>query len=178
MKAFILFLTALICFTLLHRTCSAKNLQIGNMAPNFELKNQDGQTVTLNDFKGQKVALYFYPKDNTPGCSEQACSLSDSFAALTEAGITILGLSGGSTKSKQKFIAKKHLPFTLLIATKQTFKDYGVNAKWYNVLSWLFNLPKRWTFLVNEYGMIVGIIKDVDTKNHAQQILDGFNAVK
>lgn len=176
MKALVLFLTALICFTALH--CSAKDLQIGNKAPYFSLVNQDGETVTLDDFKGKKIALYFYPKDNTPGCSEQACSLRDDYAALAEAGITILGLSRGSVKSKQKFIAKKHLPFTLLIATKQTFKDYGVNPKWYNVLSWLFGLPKRWTFLVNEYGLIVGIIKDVKTKNHAQQILDAFNAVK
>jgi peroxiredoxin Q/BCP len=175
MKALTLLLTALICFTALHCTCSAKDLQIGNMAPNFELENQNGEMVNLNDFRGQKVALYFYPKDNTPGCSEQACSLRDDFAALTEAGITILGLSKGSVKSKQKFIAKKHLPFTLLIAKKQTFKDYGVNRGfWW----WILGLPKRWTFLVNEYGMIVGIIKKVDTKNHAQQILDGFNAVK
>ncbi len=173
MKAIVLFLTALICFTALH--CSAKQLQIGNRAPNFSLVNQNGETVTLDDFKGQKVALYFYPKDSTPGCSEQACSLRDDYAALTEAGITILGLSRGSVKSKQKFIAKKGLPFTLLVATKQILKDYGVNRGfwWY-----IFGLPKRWTFLVNEYGLIVGIIKDVDTKHHAQQILDAFNAVK
>jgi len=175
MKAFILFLTALICFTALHCTCSAKELQIGNRAPGFELLNQDGEMVNLDDFKGQKIALYFYPKDNTPGCSQQACSLRDDFAALTEAGITVLGLSRGSVKSKQKFIEKKHLPFTLLIATKQTFKDYGVNRRF--ILGW-FGIPKRWTFLVNEYGLIVGIIKKVDTKNHAQQILDAFNAVK
>jgi len=175
MRAIILLLSALICATALYHTCSAKELQIGNRAPYFSLFNQDGETVTLDDFKGQKIALYFYPKDSTPGCSEQACSLRDDFAALTEAGITILGLSRGSVKSKQKFIEKKHLPFTLLIATKQTLKDYGVNRGfWW----WILGLPKRWTFLVNEYGLIVGIIKDVDTKHHAQQILDAFNAVK
>jgi peroxiredoxin Q/BCP len=175
MKALVLFLTALICLTTLHYTCSAKQLQIGNRAPGFELENQNGEMINLDDFKGQKVALYFYPKDNTAGCSQQACSLRDDFAALTEAGITVIGLSRGSVKSKQKFIEKKHLPFMLLIATKQTIKDYGVNKGfWW----WIFGLPKRWTFLVNEYGLIVGIIKDVDTKNHAQQILDAFNAVK
>jgi peroxiredoxin Q/BCP len=175
MKAIILFLTTLICLTALHCTCSAKELQIGNLAPAFSLQNHSGETVNLNDFKGKKVALYFYPKDSTPGCSEQACSLRDDFAILTEAGITILGLSRGSVKSKQKFIEKKHLPFTLLIATKEILKDYGVNRGfWW----WIFGLPKRWTFLVNEYGMIVGIIKKVETKNHAQQILDAFNAVK
>lgn len=175
MKALVLLFTALICFTVLHCTCSAKELQIGNRAPGFSLVNQNGEPVTLDDFKGKKIALYFYPKDNTPGCSEQACSLRDDYATLTNAGITVLGLSKGSVKSKQKFIAKKHLPFTLLVATKQTFKDYGVNKGWW---WWLFGLPKRWTFLVNEYGLIVGIIKQVDTKDHAQQILDTFNAVK
>ena len=174
MKAFVLLL-ALICFTAF-RCSSAKELHVGDNAPDFALLNQDGEMVTLDDFKGQKVALYFYPKDDTPGCSEQACSLRDDFAALTEAGITILGLSGGSVKDKQKFIAKKGLPFTLLIATKQTFKDYGVNSGW--LWCWPLRLPQRWTFLINEHGIIVGIIKKVDTKHHAQQILDEFNAIK
>jgi len=173
MKALIIFLTALICFTAY--TCSAKQLQIGNKAPHFELENQNGEMVNLDDFRGQKVAIAFYPKDNTTGCTKEMCNLRDDFAALTDEHITVLGLSRGSVKSKQKFIAKKGLPFTLLVATKQTFKDYGVNKGfWW----WIFGLPKRWTFLVNEYGLIVGIIKNVDTKNHAQQILDGFNAVK
>lgn len=176
MKALIVFLTALICFTTLHCSCSKKELHIGDKAPYFSLLDQNGNTTTLDDFKGQKVALYFYPKDDTPGCSQQACSLRDDFAALTEAGITIIGMSGGSVKSKQKFIEKKHLPFMLLIATKQTFKDYGVNNGW--LWTWPLRLPRRWTFLINENGIIVGIIKNVDTKHHAQQILDAFNAIK
>lgn len=175
MKILVVFLTALICFTALHCTCSAKKLQIGDKAPSFTLLNQNGETVKLSDFIGQKVALYFYPKDNTPGCSEQACSIRDGFATLTEAGITILGLSKGSIKSKQNFIEKKHLPFTLLIATNQTLKDYGVNSGW---LWCLLRLPKRWTFLIDENGIIVDIIKNVDTKHHAQQILNAFNAIK
>src|SRR5579872_883674 len=125
--------------TALQAGCSSVNLKVGDKAPEFALVNQDGTIVHLSDFLGSKVALYFYPKDNTPGCSQQACSLRDDFAALTEAGITILGLSKGSVKSKQKFIAKKGLPFTLLVATKQTFKDYGVNKGfWW----WIFGLPK------------------------------------
>ncbi len=171
MKTLVLLLASLICFATLH--CSAKELHIGDQAPDFALLNQDGEMVTLNDFKGQKIALYFYPKDNTPGCSEQACSLRDDFAALTKAGITVLGLSKGSVKSKQKFIAKKGLPFTLLIAKEKTLKDYGVNTGFFHLY-----LPKRWTFLVDEDGIIVGIIKKVDTQHHAQQILDGFNAGK
>ena len=175
MKALIVLLTALICFTALHYTCSAKELHVGDKAPDFALLNQDGKTVTLDNFKGQKIALYFYPKDNTPGCSEQACSLRDDFVALTEAGITILGLRTGSVKDKQKFIAKKGLPFTLLVATERTLKAYGVN---HGVLHFFFRTPQRWTFLVNEDGIIVGIIKKVNTKHHAQQILDEFNAIK
>lgn len=175
MKKISLLLT-LLSSTIMYCACSTKELKVGDKAPEFTLLNQDGQLVNLADFKGQKVALYFYPKDNTPGCSQQACSLRDDFAQLRDAGITILGLSTGSVKSKQNFIAKKHLPFTLLIATNQTFKDYGVNAKWYNIVWWLLDLPKRWTFLVDENGIIVAIIKNVDTKHHAQQILDAFNA--
>ena len=128
--------------------------------------------VHLSDFIGKKVALYFYPKDNTPGCTQQACSLRDSFDALKKAGITILGLSKGSVRSKQKFIRKQHLTFPLLIATNKTLRDYGVNTGLFRLY-----LPKRWTFLVNENGTIVEIIKDVNTKNHAQQILNAFKDV-
>jgi peroxiredoxin Q/BCP len=170
----ILLLLALIGFTALHCGCATKNLQIGDKAPEFALLNQDGETVHLADFKGKKVALYFYPKDSTPGCTQQACSLRDGFELLREANITILGLSKGSVKSKQHFIKKQHLPFPLLIATNDTLKDYDVNTGWL----WLLRLARRWTFLIDENGIIVGIIKNVDTKNHAQQILNAFNALK
>ncbi len=153
-----------------------KNYILVDKAPEFGLLNQNGEMVHLADFKGKKVALYFYPKDSTPGCTQQACSLRDSFDALREAGITILGMSGGSVKSKQNFIKEQHLNFPLLIATNETFKDYGVN-KWMAMV-WLFRLPKRWTFLIDENGIIVGIIKDVDAKNHAMQILNAFDAIK
>jgi peroxiredoxin Q/BCP len=169
----ILLLLALIGFTALECGCSSKNLQIGDKAPEFALLNQDGETVHLADFKGKKVALYFYPKDSTPGCTQQACSLRDGFSALRAADITILGLSKGSVRSKQHFIKKQHLPFPLLIATNDTLKDYGVNTGWL----WPLRLPKRWTFLIDENGIIVGIIKDVDAKNHALQILNAFNAL-
>lgn len=170
MKALLL-LMALISFTTLHCACSSKSLKIGDMAPNFELVNQHGDLVKLADFKGKKVALYFYPKDSTPGCTEQACSLRDEFDDLQDAGIVILGLSKGSIKSKQKFINKQHLPYSLLIATDAVLDAYGVSTGF-----WRLYLPKRYTFLVNEKGIIVAIIKNVDTKHHAQQILDTFNA--
>jgi thioredoxin-dependent peroxiredoxin len=169
----LLLLLSLISFTTLHCICVTKSLRIGDKAPDFELVNQNGELVRLSDFKGKKVALYFYPKDNTPGCTQQACSLRDSFAPLHDADITILGLSKGSIRSKQKFIAKQHLNFPLLVATEDVLKCYGINT---GLLQ--FYLPKRRTFLVNEEGIIVGIIEKIDTKNHAQQILDAFNAKK
>jgi len=171
MKALLLFL-AIFCCIALQCGCTTKELKIGDKAPAFGLLNQDGQMVHLSDFIGKKVALYFYPKDSTPGCTQQACSLRDSFDALKAAGITILGLSKGSVKSKQKFIQKQHLTFPLLIATNKTLQDYGVNTGLLRLY-----LPKRWTFLIDENGIIVGIIKDVNTKNHAQQILNAFNAL-
>jgi len=171
MKILLLLLT-LISFTALQCGCTTKELQIGDKAPEFSLLNQDGETVHLADFKGKKVALYFYPKDSTPGCTQQACSLRDGFSALRDADITILGLSKGSVKSKQSFMKKQHLTFPLLIATEDTLKAYGVNTGLLRLY-----LPKRWTFLIDENGIIVGIIKDVDAKDHATQILNAFNAL-
>ena len=168
MKALLL-LMAMISFITLNCTCTTKNLNVGDVAPDFELVDQNGNTVKLSDLKGKRIALYFYPKDNTPGCTQQACSLRDGFEALKEAGIVILGLSKGSIKSKQNFIKKQHLNFPLLIATQEILDAYGVSTGLLHLY-----LPKRYTFLVDEQGIIVAIIKNVDTKNHAQQILDAF----
>lgn len=167
----LLVLIAITSAIALHGGCPT-NLKIGDTAPNFQLIDQNGTEVKLIDFKGKKVALYFYPADSTPGCTQQACSLRDGFDLLKEAGITILGLSKGSVKSKQKFITSQHLNFPLLIATKDVLKAYGVD---HGFLHFFFGTPQRWTFLVDENGIIVTIIKNVDTKNHAQQILDAFN---
>lgn len=144
-------------------------LKVGDKAPDFELVNQDGELVKLSDFKGKKVALYFYPKDSTPGCTQQACSLRDNFKQLEEKGIVILGLSKGSVKSKQKFINAHGLTFPLLIATDELLKKYGVNTGF-----WRAYLPKRQTFLIDENGIIIAIIEKVKTKNHAEQILEIF----
>ena len=163
-----LLLLALISF-ISFCSCSAESPKIGEKAPDFELMNQNGEMIKLSDYKGKKVALYFYPKDSTPGCTQQACSLRDGFEILEDAGIFILGLSKGSVRSKQNFIKKQHLNFPLLIATKDVLEKYGVNTG----LSRLY-LPKRRTFLINENGIIVAIIENIDTKNHAQQILDAF----
>src|SRR6266436_5154704 len=141
----LLALSILLSSTIIYGGCSTTELKVGDTAPEFALLNQDGQIIRLSDFIGQKVALYFYPKDNTPGCSQQACSLRDDFEQLHDAGITILGLSKGSIRSKQSFIKKKHLNFPLLIATNDVLKAYGVNTGLFRLY-----LPKRWTFLIDE----------------------------
>lgn len=169
----LLLLMALISFTTLHCVCSTKSLKIGDKAPDFDLLDQNGERIKLSDFKGKKVALYFYPKDDSYGCTQQACSLRDGFDALHDADITILGLSKGSVKSKQKFAAGQHLNFPLLVATENVLEAYGVNTGLFRLY-----LPKRRTFLIDENGIIVGIIEKIDTKNHAQQILTAFAAIK
>lgn len=172
----LLILIAIICFTTLQCTrCTTTELKVGDKAPDFELQDQDGNIVKLSDFLGKKVAVYFYPADSTPGCTQQACSLRDAFDNLHNAGIIILGLSKGSVKSKQKFIKNQHLNFPLLIATEDTLKAYGVNHGW---LHFFFRTSQRHTFLIDENGIIVAIIKNVDTKHHAQQIIDAFNAIE
>ena len=163
--AFIVAATAS-CFTL----CSSqKALQVGDQAPDFLLPDQNGVVHCLSSLRGKKVALYFYPKDNTPGCSREACSIRDGFSALTDAGITVLGVSKGSINSKRSFAQKYSLPFTLLSATQQTLDDYGTSGTWKRL--WM---PLRYTFLINEQGIIVAILKDIDVDHHAQQIIDAF----
>src|SRR5579872_3792359 len=133
--------------TALQAGCSSVNLKVGDKAPEFALVNQDGTIVHLSDFLGSKVALYFYPKDNTPGCTKQACSIRDSFADLTNANITVLGVSKGSQTGKTEFIKKHNLPFPLLSATQEALNAYGVAG---NLLTLYF--PKRRTFLINPDG--------------------------
>jgi len=169
MKALLLLLS-IISYTQLQSICQTPNLTVGDQAPNFELYNQNGEIVRLSDFSGKKVALYFYPKDNTYGCAKQARSLRDSYTALQDAGIIVLGVSKGSKRSKQKFITEQQLPFPLLIATKDILKKYGVFRGFFSLY-----MPMRWTFLIDENGIIIDIIKNVNTKHHAQQILDAFN---
>jgi len=146
-------------------------LNTGDKAPSFQATDQNGKPVSLNDFKGKKLALYFYPKDNTPGCTNEACSLRDNFRILKEKGIEILGVSPDSDASHKKFIDKYTLPFNLIPdKEKKIIKDYGawglkkLYGKEYEGLI-------RTTFLIDENGIIQHIFKKVDTKNHAQQIM-------
>jgi len=146
-------------------------LKIGNKAPDFESINQNGDKVKLSDFIGKKVVLYFYPRDNTPGCTAQACNLKDNYNTLQQNGYTILGISKDSPKSHQKFINKFDLPFDLIADEDQSVHiKYGT---WIEKSMYGKNYmgTARWTFLIDEKGNIENIIQKVKTKEHTSQIL-------
>ena len=147
------------------------SLKIGNKAPDFESINQNGDKVKLSDFIGKKVVLYFYPRDNTPGCTAQACNLKDNYKTLQKNGYTILGISKDSPKSHQKFINKFDLPFDLIADEDQNVHmKYGT---WIEKSMYGKNYmgTARWTFLIDEQGNIENIIQKVKTKEHTSQIL-------
>lgn len=145
-------------------------LNQGDTAPDFEVNDQNGNPVKLSDFKGQKVVLFFYPKDNTPGCTAEACNLRDNYEKFQKAGYKILGISTDSEKSHQKFIEKQELPFTLLADTeKQAHEKYNtwVEKQMYGRK---YMGTARQTFIIDEEGKIEKIIDKVKTKEHADQI--------
>ena len=147
-------------------------LKPGDPAPDFDTRDQNGQSVKLSDYQGKKVVLYFYPKDDTTGCTAQACNLRDNYAALQQTGYEVLGVSVDPEKSHQKFIAKYELPFTLLADTdKQIVEAYGVWVE-KSMYGRKYMGSARTTFLIDEQGMITRIIEKADTKNHAEQILN------
>lgn len=139
--------------------------------PHFEVVNQNGELVTSEQLLGRKTIIYFYPKDNTSGCTAEACSLRDNYAELTKRGYNVVGVSKDSAASHRKFIDKYDLPFTLLAdTTTQMLQDFGAwgeksmyGRKYMGVL--------RRTFIFDEQGVLTDIIEKVDTKNHASQIL-------
>ena len=146
-------------------------LQKGDKAPLFESKDQDGNTVKLSDYKGKKVILYFYPKDDTPGCTAEACNLRDNFSDLQKEGYEVLGVSIDSEKSHKKFIEKYQLPFTLLADTdKQIVEQYGVWVE-KSMYGKKYMGTARVTVLIDQNGVIEDIIEKVDTKAHTAQIL-------
>ncbi len=152
-------------------------LQAGDKAPDFKTKDQDGNVVSLKDFKGKKVALYFYPEDDTQVCTVQACNLRDNYAELKKHGITILGVSPNDEKSHKKFEAKYNLPFTLLVDDDLKIANkYGVWAE--KVLYGNRHMGiVRSTYLINEDGKIHHIIKRALSKTHTQQILKGWGII-
>ncbi|QOR75026.1 MAG: thioredoxin-dependent thiol peroxidase [Thermoflavifilum sp.] len=146
-------------------------LNEGDLAPDFTGVDQQGRTVKLSDYRGKKVVLYFYPKDNTPGCTAQACSLRDHYAELKQMGLEVIGVSTDSVASHQKFEQKYQLPFTLIADTdKQIVQAYGVYApKKFMGKSFLGTV--RTTFIINEQGVIEKIIRKPNTARHAQEVM-------
>jgi len=146
-------------------------LKAGDQAPDFNLPNQDGEMIKLKDLRGSKLVLFFYPKDNTPGCTAEACDLRDNFQALQDAGYTIMGISPDSEKKHQNFIKKYDFPFSLLADTEQEMlKAYGVwGPKSFMGKDYIG--VHRTTFLIDEKGKITEVISKVKTKDHAAQIL-------
>lgn len=146
-------------------------LKAGDKAPNFAGKDQNGIEINLESLKGNKVVLYFYPKDDTPGCTAEACSLRDNYDALIAAGYKIVGVSPDSEKSHLKFTEKYSLPFPLIADTeKKILNDYGVWGK-KKFMGKEYDGVIRTTFVISEEGVIMEVIEKVDTKNHAKQIL-------
>lgn len=148
-------------------------LKGGSKAPDFKLPSQDGMIVKLSDFKGKKVALYFYVRDFTPGCTNQACSMRDGNDKLRSSRIVTLGISTDSVESHKKFADKYDLPFTILSDTDaRVAKAYGV----YGMKTFMgrkFMGVKRTTFLI-EKGRIVKVMPKVDVKHHADEVLEEF----
>jgi peroxiredoxin Q/BCP len=147
----------------------------GNTAPAFKTTNTNGEAVSLKDFRGQKVVLYFYPKDDTPGCTKEACSFRDGFSKFKKRGITILGVSPDSEKSHQKFTAKYKLPFTLLADTDHSIADaYGVYGE-KKFMGRTYMGIHRTTFLIDEKGKIKKVFEKVKPEDHADEVLGAFS---
>ena len=146
-------------------------LKIGDKMPHFEVVDQDGKIVTSNDLLGRKTIIYFYPKDNTSGCTAEACSLRDNYEALIAKGYNVVGVSKDSAASHRKFIDKYELPFTLLADTTTDMQQtFGVWAE-KSLYGRKYMGTLRQTFIFDEQGILTEIIEKVDTKNHAKQIL-------
>lgn len=147
------------------------NLEIGNKAPNFSAPNQKGETKTLADYSGKKLVLYFYPKDDTPGCTAEACNLRDNYTELLNQGFEILGVSPDNEAKHQKFIDKYELPFDLLADVDHSIAEaYGVWVE-KNMYGRKYMGIARTTFIIDESGNIKEIIAKVKTKEHSSQIL-------
>ena len=149
-------------------------LKEGDNAPGFSSKDQNGKAVSMADFKGKRVVLYFYPKDDTPGCTKEACSFRDADDVYRAKGITVLGVSTDDEKSHQKFISKFQLPFDLLADTdKQIVSDYGVWGE-KSMYGKKYMGTNRKTFLIDGNGKIAKIFDKVDVAAHADEVLEAF----
>ncbi len=157
-------------FTQLWRTM----LKEGDKAPDFSSKDQSGNEVKLSDFSGQKVVLYFYPKDDTPGCTLQACSFRDADDVYKQKGIKVFGVSTDDEKSHRRFISKFALPFDLLADTdKQIVESYGVWGE-KSMYGKTYMGTNRKTFLIGEDGRIAKVFDKVNVSEHADEVLEAF----
>jgi peroxiredoxin Q/BCP len=146
----------------------------GTSAPNFTATDANGATVRLKDLRGQKVVLYFYPKDDTPGCTKEACSFRDAFSDFKKQGIEVLGVSVDSEASHKKFAAKYKLPFTLLADPDHLIADaYGVYGE-KKFMGRTYMGVKRITFLIDEKGKIKKVFEKVKPEEHAREVLEAF----
>lgn len=147
-------------------------LKAGDKAPDFTAKNQNDKEIKLSDYRGKKVVLYFYPKDNTPGCTVEACNLRDNISALKAAGYVVLGVSKDDVKSHSKFVNKFELPFDLVADPDKTImNDYGVWGE-KKFLGRTYMGTNRVTYIIDENGIIERVIDKVKTKDHTKQILE------
>jgi len=152
-------------------------LKEGDKAPNFQGLNQDGKEISLTDFTGKKVILYFYPKDNTPGCTAESCNLNDNYADLTSKGFEVVGVSPDSAASHLKFIAKFDFQFNLIADTEKVileqYNAWGLKKMYGREYMGVI----RKTFIINEDGIIEKIIEKVKTKDHTNQIYKELNLI-
>ncbi|HZN05772.1 MAG TPA: thioredoxin-dependent thiol peroxidase [Pyrinomonadaceae bacterium] len=149
-------------------------LKEGTTAPAFKTTDENGDTVSLKDLRGQKVVLYFYPKDDTPGCTKEACSFRDGFAKFKKQGINVLGVSPDSEASHKKFVTKYKLPFTLLADTDRSIAEaYGVWGE-KKFMGRKYMGVHRTTFLIDEKGKIKKIFEKVKPEDHASEVLEAF----
>lgn len=148
------------------------SLKNGDKAPDFKGIDQDGNVIALKDFKGKKLVIYFYPKDDTPGCTAEACNLRDNYAALKKKGYAIVGISADDEKKHKKFIDKYKLPFPLIADVDReiilAFDVWGEKK----FMGKVYDGIVRTTFVIDEKRKIEKVISKVDTKNHTEQILD------
>lgn len=146
-------------------------LKIGDKMPEFQVQDQDGKMVSSENLLGKKTIIYFYPKDNTSGCTAEACSLRDNYEALIAKGYNVVGVSKDSVKSHKNFVEKYSLPFTLLADTStELIQEFGAWGE-KSLYGRKYMGTLRMTFIFDENGILTEIIEKVDTKNHAEQIL-------
>jgi thioredoxin-dependent peroxiredoxin len=151
-------------------------LKEGSAAPQFSTKDANGDTVSLKDLRGEKVVLYFYPKDDTPGCTKEACSFRDAFSKFKKRGIRVLGISPDNETSHKKFTAKYKLPFTLLADTDHSIADaYGAYGE-KKFMGRTYMGVLRATFLIDEKGKIKKIFSKVKPDEHANEVLEAFES--